>query len=348
MNMPIALRDHDFLLPHDHALFACCHASSLVKLPQGDLLCAYFGGSGEGRQDTAIWLSRRKGGTWQMPRPLFAEVGLPHWNPVLHAQAGQTWIFYKVGQTTQDWTSRVARSDDGGRTWSDPQPLVPGDALPRGPMKNKLIVLTSGEWLAPGSMELGDAWDAFVDLSADFGRTWQRILIPFEHGTGAGVRGAVWDGFKANAMWQNDLDAVFKWDGIIQPALWESAPGRVHALLRSTRGRIYRSDSADLGRTWCPAYPTPLPNNNCGIDLARLPTGRLVLAYNPIDSNWGPRSPLSLACSDDNGATWSSPLHVETNAGEYSYPAAVAENDQVYLTYTWNRQNIVFRSMVVN
>ncbi|WP_052737040.1 exo-alpha-sialidase [Paenibacillus algorifonticola] len=38
-------------------------------------------------------------------------------------------------------------------------------------------------------------------------------------------------------------------------------------LLRSTEGFIFRSDSNDDGRTWCQAYPTPLPNNNSGIDV---------------------------------------------------------------------------------
>lgn len=61
--------------------------------------------------------------------------------------------------------------------------------------------------------------------------------------------------------------------GVIQPTLWESSPGTVHMLLRSTEGSIYRSDSTDGGVSWCPPYDTGLPNNNSGIDLDRLPNG---------------------------------------------------------------------------
>lgn len=64
--------------------------------------------------------------------------------------------------------------------------------------------------------------------------------------------------------------------GIIQPTLWEFSSGNIH-LARSTAGRIYRSDSQDNGQTWSPAYPTPLLNNNSGIDLVRLDNSSLIL-----------------------------------------------------------------------
>jgi len=87
-------------------------------------------------------------------------------------------------------------------------------------------------------------------------------------------------------------DQSFKGKGVIQPTLWESEPGKVHMLLRSTESKIYRSDSSDGGKTWCTAYPTELPNNNSGIDLTRLQNGNLVLAYNPVEKDWGARTPL--------------------------------------------------------
>src|SRR3546814_13002149 len=59
-------------------------------------------------------------------------------------------------------------------------------------------------------------------------------------------------------------------EGVIQPALWESAPGKVHMLLRSSAGVICRSDSEDYGKTWSPVYKTDLPNPNSGIDATKL------------------------------------------------------------------------------
>ena len=269
------------------------------------------------------------------------EDGLPHWNPVLFAPPGsgedgegsEVWLFYKVGRQIPAWRTRVIVSGDGGRTWSAPRELVPGDEGGRGPVKNKPIVLADGGWLAPASVERTDTWDVFADLSYDRGRSWQRgEFVPVDH-------------------------AAFPGKGIIQPTVWESAPGQVHMLVRSTSGRVCRSDSADGGRTWSPAAPTSLPNNNSGIDLAPLPDGRLVCVHNPIGRSWGVRTPLTAAISADNGHTWwhwvtlddaeptgdpREPGEPEPNVEdrEFSYPAAVTDGAGITVTYTWRRRGI--------
>ncbi len=237
-------------------------------------------------------------------------------------------------------------SADGGATWSAPLPLVPGDRSPRGPVRNKLLVLSTGAWLAGASIETARLWDAFVDCSADGGVTWRRVDVPLEHRPEAPPDPAgVWHGLRENALWETDLDRVFRWDGVIQPTLWESVPGDVHMLLRSTRGRVYRSDSHDGGATWCAAYATSLPNNNSGLDLVHLGGGHLVLAHNPVEGNWTRRTPISLTGSTDNGETWSRLLDLETDEGEFSYPAIIAAGGRLHVTYTWNRKNIVYHKL---
>lgn len=338
----------EFLLPPDHARFGQCHASTIVALPDGNLLVAFFAGTREGEGDTAIWTALRCDGRWSEAQRLMSEHGLPHWNPVLHAEGDRVWLFYKVGATVHDWTTRWAMSRDGGRSWSAPSPLVPGDASPRGPVKNKLIVLSNGEWLAPGSVETATTWDAFVDVSLDRGGRWKRCEIPIVHRQ-PGARGdsTLWSGLASNALWESDVDTVFAWDGVIQPTLWESTPGTVRALMRSTRGRVFRSDSSDYGRNWCPAYATPLPNNNSGIDAVRTDDGRVVLVFNPVEGNWGQRHPLSLAVSYDDGGHWQRLLDLETEPGEFSYPAVIAQADQLHVTWTWNRRTIAYRRVLL-
>ncbi len=337
-----------FLLPRDHALFNNCHASSITSLPDGELLAAFFAGRREGESDVGIWLARTEGGVWQMPARRIAEDGLAHWNPVLHRVGDKVWLFYKVGPSVHTWLTRWTASPDLGRSWSSPVALVPGAALPRGPVRNKLIVMSNGEWIAPGSLETEAVWDSFVDISADQGEHWEKHDVPIDHRE-HGVAGDIemWEGLAANALWETDTARIFKWDGVIQPSLWESAPGRVHMLMRSTRACIYRSDSSDYGRSWCPAYATSLPNNNSGIDVVRRDGGGLVLAYNPVAGNWGRRYPISLSFSSDNGHSWSGPLDLETTEGEFSYPAIIADADRLHLTYTWNRKNIVHQKIVV-
>ena len=47
---------------------AFCHASTIIKLRSGGLLCCWFGGSHEGEADVAIFGARRGAeGSWSAP-----------------------------------------------------------------------------------------------------------------------------------------------------------------------------------------------------------------------------------------------------------------------------------------
>ena len=53
------------------------------------------------------------------------------------------------------------------------------------------------------------------------------------------------------------------------------------------------------------------------------------------------RSPLNVAVSKDGGDTWNSFLRLESEPGEYSYPAVIQTSDgDVHATYTWRRKRI--------
>jgi predicted neuraminidase len=252
-----------------------------------------------------------------------------HWNPVLfRTPAGEVMLFFKVGKTIDTWETWMMTSADEGDTWSAALELVPGDHGGRGPVRNKPIVLSDGTWLAPASDEKQEVWNAFVDVSHDAGKTWTR-----------------------SSFLELNRDSI-PGEGAIQPTLWESAPGKVHMLLRSSAGVICRSDSEDYGKTWSPVYRTRLPNPNSGIDLAVVgsrSTGHpevsgLVLVYNNSTGNWGDRFPISLILSQDNGTTWKSGVDIETGNGEdeFSYPSIISYGDTVALTYTWNRRRVAF------
>ena len=88
--------------------------------------------------------------------------------------------------------------------------------------------------------------ECFVDRLEYGGRTWQ-----------------------ATAPLMIDRSNV-RGNGVIQPALWEPTPSHVHMVMRSGGGRICRCDSQNFGRSWSIIYPTDLPNNKSGIDLAEL------------------------------------------------------------------------------
>lgn len=182
-----------------------------------------------------------------------------------------------------------------------------------------------------------------MDRSSDEGKHWNISFVPLEADNAIpGTNVALWDGVKKGMLWECCLENLLRWDGVIQPTLWESSPGHIHMLLRSTRGAIFRSDSIDYGATWSVARATSLPNNNSGIDLVSMQDGTLILALNPVNGNWGKRYPLSLIASQDNGESWLPLLDLESDHGEYSYPAIISEGGVVHITYTWNRKNIVY------
>ncbi|OXM87986.1 sialidase family protein [Paenibacillus rigui] len=315
----------EFIFEDDRP-FLSCHASTLELLPNGEVIAAWFGGTKEKAGDVAIWTARRGSEGWTPPCKVADQERIPHWNPVLfRRQDGILFLYYKIGNDIAEWQTMVMQSGDNGHSWTEPVQLVEGDRGGRGPVKNKPITLHDGTIAAPASLE--PAWDAFVDLSTDGGKTWTCSgTVPLDR-------------------------SHLQGKGIIQPALWESAPGMVHMLTRSMEGAIYRSDSTDGGKTWFEAYPTSLPNNNSGIDLVKLEQGGLALVYNPTrpeeGKKKGPRTPLVVRFSEDNGLTWDHELLLDEGEKQYSYPAVVARGSELFITYTWKRERIAFQKVTV-
>ena len=322
----------------DNRPFASCHASTHVHMGNGEVLVAWFGGTKEGAPDVAIWISRRgQGGQWTAPEIAADEPRIPHWNPVLfRAGDGRIVLYYKTGHKIATWSTKLIESLDEASTWSVPRELVSGDRGGRGPVKNKPILLNSGRILAPASSE-GDDWNGFVDYSDDDGRSWhQSETVPLNRYKEAPGEAP---------LERSDIPVTpqsFTGKGVIQPTLWEMESGAVGMLLRSTTGWIMRSASVDGGATWSTGKPTELPNNNSGIDLAKSESGTIALAYNPVGENWGPRTPLQVVLSHDDGTTWTDKLVLEDAPGEYSYPAVVSSGSGFSATYTWKRERIAY------
>lgn len=306
-----------------------CHASTVLPLENGDVLAAWFGGSHEGHGDVDIFVARRTNGAWLPAERITADPEIAHWNPVLFRKAdGKVILFFKVGKKIAYWQTYFVESADGGKTWTAPRQLVEGDETGgRGPVKNKPIRISNGTVLAPASSEQFD-WLAFIDISRDDCETWEKqMIIPTRKLAGG------------------------KQIRMIQPTLWESAPGKIHAILRTDRGHAYRTDSEDFGKTWCRAYLTVLKNPNSGLDVTKLDDGTLILISNPTALNrqgrkgGGYRAPLTLMQSTDNGETWGEILLLEKRTShddEFSYPAIVHVGNKLYMTYTWQRRKIAY------
>lgn len=295
---------------YESAPFPECHASTIVETAPGEFLAAWFGGTREGAKDVAIWGSRLKDGQWSAPVELAREPGYSTYNPVLfHAKDKTLWLYYKFGLSPSTWNAARRRSNDGGRTWSEIERLPAGIY---GPIKNKPYLMADGTILSGTSIETDYAWSAWVERSSDNGNTWTKtgpIVFPTEA------------------------------KGIIQPTIVPIGKNLLRMYMRSTTkiGFVTYSDSRDGGKTWSSAKITNLPNPNSGTDALTLKDGRVVLIYNHTPKG---RSPLNIAVSKD-GDKWSEPIVLESEPGEYSYPAIIqAADGSIHATWTWKRQRI--------
>ncbi|MBL9122238.1 MAG: exo-alpha-sialidase [Planctomycetaceae bacterium] len=296
---------------HESAPFPSCHASTIEETPAG-LVAAYFGGSDEGNDDVGIWVSRQTGKNWSAPVEVANGVESPTkrypcWNPVLYQQpGGPLALFYKVGPSPIKWWGMLITSTDNGQTWSEPRRLPDGIL---GPIKNKPVAV-KGVLLCPSSTEHeGGAWKGHVERTTDLGQTWAKTESIADEGQ----------------------------FGVIQPTLLTHADGRLQMLFRAKRRQIAESWSTDGGLTWSALAATTLPNPNSGIDAVNLKDGRMLLVYNHTARG---RSPLNVAISTD-GKHWKSATVLETERGEFSYPAVICTADgHAHITYTWKRKKI--------
>ena len=293
--------------------FASAHASTIAE-SSGGLVAAWFGGSFEGAEDVGIWIARSDGTRWTQPVEVATGAQpdgkrFPCWNPVLFQPPNAPlMLFYKVGPNPREWWGMVTTSPDGGRTWGKPKRL-PNGIL--GPIKNKPVRLKDGTIVSPSSTESGDTpprWRVHFERSTDGGRTWTSVA-PASPGA--------------------EIDAI-------QPTILVRGDS-LEALVRTQAQRVYATWSGDGGRTWSALARTGLVNPNAGIDGVTLRDGRALLVYN---NSPRARTPLTVGLSPD-GREWTPALVLESDPGEYSYPAVIQTSDGlVHITYTWKRLRI--------
>jgi predicted neuraminidase len=297
------------------------HCSSITVAPNGDLLVTWYGGSYESSDDQVLFLSRLKKGThvWSKPEILIRSPGMPPGNAVLFTTRDhRVWLVWGRMEGSQPmlrgtgWAKcslRFRISSDNGATWTEDKPFFHDTFgwLPR----NLPIYLSDGTLIVPMSDEL--------------------------HGRGSDGRQVDLSFF----LGSKDNGATWKQSGIMQggeqPTFVQKSDGSLLAYLR-VRPNIVVSESHDEGKTWTTPKPTQWKNPDAGISMTRLKNGHLLLVFNDQDDS---RSPLHIARSVDEGKTWSKPLVLETNPGEYSYPSIFqAADEKIHIIYTFRRYSI--------
>lgn len=303
--------------------YPMAHCATLVTQADGALRSAWYAGSREGAADVAIFSAVFQGGRWSEPRVIAQAAGHSVGQPVfLPRSDGELWLFLVIidGLESRSRLHRATdsislvsgwrraqpfcqRSRDGGQTWEAPQQILDYPGL----MFRSHPLIRSDRIILPVYDE--NTWQSRMLVSSDDGLTW-RLTEPISTATGN-----------------------------IQPCLAPISNGRILAYLRTggKGGWIWRATSSDGGDTWEAPSPTRLPNPNSGIDLLRLHSGRLALAYNPSASQ---RTPLWVTIADED-ERWQPARVLEQGRGEFSYPALCQTPDRtIHLVYTYKRQYI--------
>lgn len=279
------------------------HASTIARMPNGDLLVTWFGGTKEGLPDVALWAARRPEGskTWSKPERIVDNPGMAEGNSVLFTDSkGKVWLLYvvKFGEGRTDWGKSnllVQTSGDSGFNWSEPRKVTCSCAI-----RNNITELPDGRLLLPSSSQLQSS----VCISGDGFRTCEEYTAPKTK------------------------------PGNNQPAVVSLGGGRMVLFARhfGEGGKVWMSISSDWGKTWRKPKKTKFKNPDSGINAIALKSGAIVLAYN--DNAWD-RTPLSVALSEDGGKTWPYIKILESRFMEFSYPFLIQDSDGIiHLTYT--------------
>ena len=270
--------------------------------------------------------SKDDGVTWSEPRPISsgATAGMAAGGLLIRTQNGVIVLVYSDSSTFKwfwdDSTGEPAanvrsdvwtiRSLDEGQTWTDSQKILDGYC---GGLIT-IIQTTSGNIVVPVPTLLYNPGrhETATYVSGDDGVTWRR----------------------SNVI---DLGGHGHHDGADEGTLVELRDGRLLMLLRTNWDRFWEAFSDDEGLSWRTVRPSNIDASTAPGYIARLASGRLVLAWNrlyPEGKNSYFRSArqasnvpasrhreeLSIAFSEDDAATWTEPAVIARDPGKVSYP----------------------------
>jgi predicted neuraminidase len=305
------------------------HASFLQWLPSGTLACAWFAGTLEGKPDICIRLATLSPGAvgWSQSKQVSDDPARSEQNPVLflNPQGDDVWLFHTAqpgGGRQEECEVMLRPLETAPSGWRS----GPGRSLglPLGSfVRARVVARDDGAWLLPlflckglfGTRWTGSHDTAAVAVSTDRGPTWSITEVPES-------------------------------TGCVHMTIVPLGGERMAAFFRRRQADfVYRTESADGGRSWSTPEATDVPNNNSSIAAIRLADERIALLCNPVsaaqyserraslydelgedddrahpiggvEAIWGvPRAPLSLCLSGDEGRSFPVRRVVEDGPG---------------------------------
>jgi predicted neuraminidase len=348
------------------------HGSSIVNLPNGDFLVAWFEGSGERTSDDVkIMGARLKKGdkAWSEPFLMADTPLIPDCNPVLflnnRGKLFLTWIAVQANLWEQSiirFKTSVNYNNAGAPVWNWQ------DIILLKPDK-KFEEETAAKFKSMPESTIGWAGYApkydemIVEASKDASKRsigWMTRIKPLLFENGRIVLPLYSDGFNFSLMaisddngesWRPGLPVIGR--GPIQPALAKKKNGNLVALMRDSGdepNKVHFSESTDQGESWSTTVKTDIPNT-ASVELHVLQDGKWAFLGNDIDDG---RYQLRLWISDDEGKTWKWKTFIENDLSKkssYSYPSLIQTKDGLlHMTYSFHpeKQKRTIKYVVVD
>ena len=309
---------------------------SFITLKNGNILYIYSRFSNKGWADHAEAdlygiLSEDGGESFGSPFPVLCHTQIGASNimsvSLLRMQNGDIGMFFLAKNGTTLLRCYLIRSPDEGKTWLPPvlcsnnegYHVVNNDRVLRCDTGRLLIpaslhdtqIISGKTHYAPGKLT--------VFASDDDGFTWKALsgglTVPVSRGCTTGAQ---------------------------EPGLVQLKDGSLWCFIRTNAGRQYETFSHDSGETWTQPQPSPFTSPEAPLSMKRLRDGRLLAVWNPIplyngrilagrSSTWA-RTPLVMAVSTDDGASFSQPIPLETDPdSSYCYTAIHETDDDALL-----------------
>jgi predicted neuraminidase len=349
-------RTSEFIFPLEHWHN---HGSSLVELPNGDLLAAWYNGSGERTaDDVKVEAARlRKGDRKWGPRFTIADVpDFPDCNVALFLDSRERlWMIWPTIIANEWHTAllnyRISTNylyPETPPVWDVSAPLlfhtrnfeekVRRVVEPR--LKKAGARSPEGTYLRTILEKAGDKY--FRRMG------WMPRAHPLELPSGRLLVPLYSDGFSFSIVAYTD-DGGRTWhssepiigQGAVQPSIVRRKDGTLVAYMRDNGPppkRLMMSISSDDGVTWSDVVDLDVPNPGAGAEAITLRDGRWLLIHNDLERG---RHSLAVWLSEDEGKTWRWKRHLERDdrgegAGSFHYPSVIQARDgSLHVTYSY-------------
>ena len=333
------------------------HGSSIVALPNGDLLACWFQGSGErNADDVRIMGARLVNGQskWEKPFVMADTPGLPDCNPVLFLNKQNKLFLVWIAVQGNRWEGSILRT----RTTTD----YFGVGAPKWQWQDNILLKPGKDFVEEvekqfeAMPELHHGWAEYApkydDMIIEATKNsvlrsigWMTRIKPLILESGRIILPLYSDGYNFSLCaisddngdsWRPSKPIVGR--GPIQPALALRKNSDIVAYMRDSGDappRVHKSISHDNGDSWDYTVKTDIPNT-ASVELLVLKDGRWAFVGNDIMDG---RYRVVLMLSDDEGETWKWKEYLENgnkdDGGSYSYPSLIQTPDgMLHITYS--------------